>query len=298
MQTNTETGESTASWDAGPFAPMERGYSEKPHERPLGKRLAGAMEYIENLKANRQNEHDGYKYADAHQQSNSIRQAFAKTGVAMYVSMMGWQQDSIQTRDGKPQQIHTARFDIRLENGDDPRDYLVLHWCCEAIDRGDKGLSKCVTAAMKDCLRASLSIGGDRGDDYESESPEKSQAPRQSRYQPRQAPAPRSEREPTRPAPPAHHEPEYVEEDMPALGENELLGDAFGAWTERALKGRGKSKADLIAAITRRGKPEQMNGSAEIAKWSAQLADGIAQWLRRSDAPSRTDQAKALVNGN
>lgn len=283
-------------WNFGEIPAMERGVPEKPHARPLGRRLADAMDALENVAKEGFNKYDNYKYLRAADLANTIRRPLAKAGVALMVSVCNWTQETAPTKQGE-QQIHTVLFAVRLENADDPRDYIVTYWPVEAMDRGDKGFGKCVTTVMKEAMRSVLSLGGD--DDIETESPEKHGTPTSA---PRQQSQTRTHTAPSQPPPaapaPAPDMIPVAEPTMPDLKGDGTLGVAWAAWFEDLLHANGKALPSLVAAISAQGeeKAALMNGSDDIADWNAELLEGMVRWVRakpRAPTNGRTQQAKA-----
>jgi hypothetical protein len=121
-------------------------FSDTEAVKALAPRMAKAILAVDRVPLNGYNAFHKYHYATAADVKAVARQALADNDIVLVPSIRSVQQN------GKATSID---FDMTLIF---PEGYMVMPWQAEAHDTQDKGVNKCVTAALKYFLIALLQI--------------------------------------------------------------------------------------------------------------------------------------------
>jgi hypothetical protein len=156
---------------------------------PLFKKMAGVLADVHRVQKNGHNTFFKYDYATESDLVDVLRPALAKAGVAIFVNVV-----DIETR---PLDITRVTLDITFACGESGETWTV-RWYGDGQDKGDKGLYKAYTGALKYALMKTFLVS--TGDDPEGDAEAPKPSPRAAQPQQAQTTAPRAE--PTVPAQP------------------------------------------------------------------------------------------------
>jgi hypothetical protein len=142
--------------------PMEQETQPVPGKATLYAKLARVMGKVQRIEKNGHNSFHNYDYATATDIYEGVRAALAEENVAFLPDMVKAEHEGIHTR---------LEFDFYFVCGDTGA-VKVCRWVSEADDKGDKGINKAVTFAVKYFLIATFLIAtGDVAEDPDNAAP-------------------------------------------------------------------------------------------------------------------------------
>lgn len=146
----------------------------------LFQKLAIIMGQVTRLKKTGRNNAQNYAFATDADVLDTLRPMLAEQHIAFFASMVECKFGSAgNTSSGKPQTHVKATFEFILCCGDTGVTY-TSRWTGEAIDSGDKAVSKAATSALKYWLLKTFMMStGDTQDDPDVESPERDRRSKQ-----------------------------------------------------------------------------------------------------------------------
>jgi len=123
-------------------------------------KMAQAMRSIARIPKRGHNDYFNYDFVLDADVLDAVRRAMAEVDLALFVSL-----DSHERHENRT----IAAFTLTFADGDTGATQIV-HWSGEAADKGDKGLSKAATSAVKYCLLKTFLIStGDEDPDASGE---------------------------------------------------------------------------------------------------------------------------------
>lgn len=142
--------------------PIEQDPQPVPSKATLYAKLARVTGKVQRIEKNGHNSFHNYDYATATDIYDGVRAALAEENIAFLPDMVKAEHEGIHTR---------LEFDMYFCCGDTGA-VKVCRWVSEADDKGDKGINKAVTFAVKYFLIATFLIAtGDIKDDPDADAP-------------------------------------------------------------------------------------------------------------------------------
>lgn len=145
---------------------------ESPRPRTLGlyQKLADVAAAMGKISKDGRNAFDKYDYVTAEAVSAALRKELGSRGIAFSPSMVNAVPSEVTTAKGAINTRWLVEFRMRFICGETGEvDEAV--WFSEAIDRGDKGLNKAATAAVKYYLLKRFLLSSSDEPDADADSP-------------------------------------------------------------------------------------------------------------------------------
>lgn len=152
---------------------MDMTLQSEPNPAILFAKLAKIMGTLKRLGKSGHNQLQRYDFVTDADVLDTLRPLLSESNIALFSSMVDKDlRDAGKTEKGAPKTHAVITFQFTLCCGDTGVTY-TSNWTGEAIDSGDKSISKAATSALKYWLLKTFMLStGDPSDDADNESPE------------------------------------------------------------------------------------------------------------------------------
>ncbi len=145
----------------------------------LLKKLGVAQAEIERCPKNGYNKFHRYEYATESDVSDHIRPILAKHGLTIIPSVVGVQDFTRETNNGKVYRITRVEMQVTVTDGEGS---YTTTWFGEGEDEGDKAIFKATTGAMKYALLKLFNLSSGEDPEADGREPEPKKSYSQPRY--------------------------------------------------------------------------------------------------------------------
>ena len=127
------------------------------HQRLLGVRKS--VDYLQ-----KENQGFNFKYVSSSQVIESIRKAMNEHGVLIIPECAAHTVSDHETKKGGHEYFTELELSYRIQNVDDPADYVTVKWYAQGLDDGEKGPGKAYTYGEKYLFLKLFNIPTDKDD--------------------------------------------------------------------------------------------------------------------------------------